>query len=64
MVTPLQVTCVDLNGCSWMEVTGTPVTPWETVENDVAQRGGLENTWLVEFHSNQHINQSFLDLRK
>ena len=55
---------MDLNGCSWMEVTGTPVTPWETVENDVAQRGGLENTWLVEFHSNQHINLSFLDLRK
>ena len=51
MVTPLQVTCVDLNGCSWMEVTGTPVTPWETVENDVAQRGGLEKTCGIPFKS-------------
>ena len=50
---PLQVTCVDLNGCSWMESsTGSelPVTPWETVENDVAQRGGLAERSFVELN--------------
>ncbi|CAL1148755.1 unnamed protein product [Cladocopium goreaui] len=35
----LQVTCVDLNGHDWMASTGTPVAPWESVENDLAQRG-------------------------
>ena len=34
-----QVTCLDLNGHDWMGSKTTPVAPWESVENDLAQRG-------------------------